>query len=182
MFSRFLAISFFLATPACVGAETTDVQIAEVVVQTAKDHFAIHENVRSSGSALAPSHSGLTEVQYNLPSGERFATYYVNSDGALSELVINGPTSEQYVKTPSRRFFLERLIGLMAPQSTSKERVWAAGQLDGVWTERVRPLPVQVGNYVFDGGVVRSPKGAHDNFKIIAVGTGATGLKFQSTP
>lgn|GEM_PF-4068938 len=179
MLFRVLAIGFLLVSPANLGDATADGETAEALVETARGHFAIHENARSSGQASAPSRKGQTEVRYDLPSGERFATYYLNSDGALRELGINSPTSKAYAKTSDRRAFLERLMEIAAPRSTLEERSWAALQLDGIWSERVRPFPVQVGDYVFGGITVRSPRGAHDHFTIVATDTGARGMTFE---
>ena len=179
MLIRCLAIGFLLGSPASLGGATGDGETAEALVETARGHFAIQEDARSSSPALAPSREGQIEVRFDLPSGERFTTYYLTSDGALSELGINSPTSRAYAKTPDRRAFLERLMEIAAPRSSSEERAWAAIQLDGVWSERVRPLPVQVGDYVFGGITVKSPRGAHDHFTIVAIDTGARGMTFE---
>lgn len=68
---------------------------------------------------------------------------------------------------------------IVVADSGSEERAWAAKQLDESWSERVRSLPVQVGGYVFSGITVQSPAGSHDNFRIIALDTGAVGLRYQ---
>lgn len=181
MFFRFLAIGLFLAAPAYVGARTDETELAETLVAIARSHFAVEGDTRSSGQAAAPSLQGLSEVRYDFPSGNRFATFHLTADGAFRQIIINAPNNEPYKKAPDRRAFLERAMELAAPQSSPEERQWAATTLDRNWTQRVQPIPVQIGSYVFGGITVHSPQGIHDKFKITAVEAGATGWKFSST-
>ena len=160
-------------------AELGGEQRAEEVVNTAKRHFAIHDATRTSEGATAPSYGGLTQVRYDSGSGGRFATYHLTANGQLIDLIVNAPTADPYRVDAGRREFVERLMEIAAPEVTAEERAWGAQQLETAWTERVRPLPVHVGNYVFSGITVHSASGAHDKFTITTAGCGATGLRFR---
>lgn len=160
-------------------AELGGEQRAEEVVNTAKRYFSIHDTTRTSESASAPSYRGLTQVRYDSGSGGRFATYHLTANGQLIDLIVNAPTSDPYRVASGRREFFERLMEIVAPEVTAEEHAWGAQQLDSVWTQRVRPLPVHVGSYIFSGITVHSASGAHDKLRIATAGCGATGLRFR---
>lgn len=160
---------------AALGGE----QRAEEVVEAAKLHFAIHDATRTSEGASAPFYRGQTQVRYDSVSAGRFATYHLTANGQLIDLIVNAPTAAPYRVASGRREFIERLMEIAAPEITEEERVWGAQRLDSVWTQRVRPLPVHVGNYVFSAITVHSTSGAHDKFTITNAGCGATGIRFR---
>jgi hypothetical protein len=176
---RLSSVVFLFIASACAAAEPVGEQQGEALVTIARTHFAVQTATRSSGDASAPSARGLSEVRYDLPTGGRLAAYYLTPDGKLLKFFVNAPTSNPYLEINDRRRFIEKLMEIVVADSGSEERAWAAKQLDESWSERVRSLPVQVGGYVFSGITVQSPAGSHDNFRIIALDTGAVGLRYQ---
>ncbi|PSJ36503.1 hypothetical protein C7I55_25875 [Sphingomonas deserti] len=130
--------------------------------------------------ARASPHLRATEVRYELPTGDRLATYFIATDGKLKEFILNGPAAEPYMPVRERRAFIEQMMEVAAPSSSRAERAWGARQLDSSWREWLRPL--QVGEYVFGGMIVSSANGTHDHFKITAADIETTGLKYRPQP
>lgn len=152
---------------------------AEMLVGLTKEHFETSDTVRSGSKATRPAYRDDMEFRYDRSNGSRVATYYIAQDGKLREFILNGPNAEPYTPVKKRRAFIERMIEIVAPSSSRAERVWAANSLDAIWTRRMRPLPVQVGDYVFKGMTVGGGTGTHDTFWIIAASAGVTGLKYS---
>lgn len=174
---RIISILLGLAFSVTASAETKTSPLAEQMISTARDHFAIQIGIAANSQSESQVRQGVTQVEINFLSGERFATYMVRGNGALYEIFLNTPTSKTYKKSHNRRALIEKFIRLAAPSATDEERDWAADQLDLNWSQRVRPLPVQVGSFVFSGITLHSANGAHDHFRITALDAGNTGLK-----
>ncbi len=166
-----------LAFSVTASAETKTSPLAEQMVSAARDHFAIQSGIATNAQSESQVRQGLTQVEINLLSGERFVTYMMRGNGALYEIFLNAPSSRTYKKSHNRRALIEKFIRLASPSATDEERDWAVDQLDLNWSQRVRPLPVQVGSFVFSGITVHSANGAHDHFRITALDAGITGLK-----
>ena len=121
---------------------------------------------------------GSQEVYFESPSLGRFAIYRLAADGSLVEFIVNQPESgDTYLPVKDREAFIRRLMEIAAPEASSAERLWGAKTLDELWIPNNRPLPVQVGAYVFHGG--RSLE--HDNFKVIAAQPNVQALRFRPT-
>lgn len=121
---------------------------------------------------------GLREVYFESPSLGRFATYLLAAGGSLLEFSVNQPeTGDTYVPVKDREAFIRRLMELAAPEASSAERLWAAKTLHMLWIPNNRPLPVQVGAYVFGGGRT----GEHDHLKIIVAQPNTQALRFRPT-
>ena len=136
-------------------------------------HFGVQSVERMEGE-----YRGLREVYFESPSLGRFATYLLAADGSLVEFIVNQPeTGDTYVPVKDREAFIRRLMELAAPEASSAEHNWGAKQLNALWISNNRPLPVQVGSYVFSGGRSMS----HDNFKIVAARPNEQALRFRPT-
>ena len=172
-----MIMSAFASTVAI--AEPIGKQRAQALVDAAKQHLGIHNLKRSTASPSGLMYRGMTEVNYEEPTLGRFATYYLGSSGVLKEFIVNSRNVDPYVPVRNRRAFITRMMEIVAPHSSKAERDWAANQLHSPWTQRVRPLSVQVGEYVFRGGTTANAKGFHDTFWIVAADMGYLGLKYR---
>ena len=162
---------------ACHSAVPSGEQRAEQLVKVAQAHLGVDDLNQSIGKGFGKARSNLTEVSYDTPELRRFATYYLTREKSLREFVVNQPDAEPYAPIRERTAFIERMMEIAAPESSKAERAWGAKQLDSLWKKPVRPLPVQVGDYVFSGIT-----GTHDTLRIVAADTGATGLKYRPRP
>ena len=174
-----IIMSVLVPTVAVAIVEPVGEQRAQALVEAAKQHLGMHDLKRSTATRPGLTHRGMTEVIYEEPLRGRFATYYLDADGALKEFVVNSLDVDPYAPVRKRRAFIARMMEIVAPRSSNAERDWGANQLDAPWTQRVRPLSVKVGDYVFRGGTTVNPKGFHDTFWIVTADRGYSGLKYR---
>ena len=175
-----LSLASAMALSVSASAETARSPLAEKLVASAEQHLGVSDltvTSRLDESPFAPER-GLTEfIFFELSSGLTFAHYTARSDGTFVQLTLNSPPNTDYQKARDRRALIENLIKLAAPEASGEERQWASEQLDAEWSERVRPLPVRIGAFVFGGITVRTPRGAFDKLTVAAVDAGAVGLE-----
>ncbi|WP_242129410.1 hypothetical protein [Sphingobium sp. Sx8-8] len=168
-----------LPAPAAAITEPAGEETAQALVEAARRHIGIGDLKRSTATPQGPTYRGMKEVNYEDATRGRFATYFLGSGGALKEIVLNGPDVDPYTPVKNRSAFIIRMIEIVAPGSSQAERDWGANQLNAPWTQRVRPLPVQIGDYVFRGGTTSNAKGFHDTFWIVAADMGYQGRKYR---
>ena len=160
-----------VSTSACNAAPPTGEERANAMLRASQIHLGVQSLKRMEREV-----GGSREVFFENTSVGRFATYRLAADGSLTEFIVNQPENgKEYLPVEDRVEFIRRLMELAAPEASSAERNWGAKTLDSLWHPNNRPLPVQVGNYVFGGGRTRE----HDTFKIIAAHPSAQALRFR---
>jgi hypothetical protein len=143
---RFPALAFTLVcfASACQASVPTGEDRAEQMVVVARTHLGVDDLKKAVGTWR-----DMKQVAYESAMNGRFATYYLTSDDSLKEFVVNQPSAASYAPIKNRLAFIERMMEIVAPESSKAERAWGAYQLDSLWKKPLRPLPVQVGGYVF---------------------------------